>query len=161
MLRRLLLLLALLAPSTALAVSGADVPPAASSGADGCISYAMCVAESTTGPCDTVHDGTGAVIVLRNTARTGNFGQGSAITFYAARSTSTTFTCDIYTNDEGYSAAVAAGDGSVITGARLTQAARVTSISGAPLDAIWINCSANSGGTVAVTINALVCAAMR
>lgn len=157
--KKLLALLILLLPMRALALGGTDAAPAINyaSQADGCISYKMCVAQSGLTACDTVGDGTGNPIVLRLGSQTA---LASAITFFAARSTATTYTCAVNANDEGYNAASAAGDGSQITGAALSNTTRLTSISGAPLDAIWISCSGSiSGGTV--TINALVCPATR
>lgn len=151
MLKRLLIgiaLAAFAAGPAAAALATPDSAPTASYRSEGCAVYPMCVAQASTGPCDTVGDESGKPIVLRMT--TG--GIGTKITFYAARSTATGYTCDLTSNDEGYTNS--SGDGSVITDAQITNSNRMITLYG-PFDALWWSCSAISGGTV--TINALVC----
>ena len=127
----------------AMPAAGGDVPATNRPLANGCKSWTLCDAEADAAlPCK--DSGATGVLVAR---LAGNYVQ----TLYATQSTATTFSCHLYSSDNGYSATLR----QQITSVPLTQAQFVRTIEG-PLDYEWIECSAiNADGVVTVT--ALAC----
>jgi len=110
---------------------------------NGCVQYTLCSAEAdTTAACDANGDN----IVAR---LAGNYVQ----TLYATQSTSSAFTCHLYSSDNGYSATLR----QQITSAALSESQYVITIEG-PLDYQWIECSAiDTTASTSVTITSLAC----
>jgi len=112
--------------------------------ANGCVEWTLCSAEAdTTAACDASGDNIVAKLA-------GNYVQ----TLYATQSTATTFTCHLYSSDNGYSATLR----QQITSAALTASQYVITIEG-PMDDEWIECTTITGGTV--TITSLACPTAR
>ena len=123
-------------------VAWADVPVSPTAVRNGCVQYTLCAAEANGAlPCK--DSGATGVLVAR---LAGNYVQ----TLYATQSTATTFTCHLYSSDNGYSATLR----QQITSAALTKTQQVITIEG-PLDYEWIECSAIADN--AVTITSLAC----
>jgi len=125
----------------------ADVGPAVQLLANGAMQATLCAAEADVGACKNVA-GTHTIVV--------DTGGRSLITFYSTQSTATTYTCDAYTNDTGYSATARASLTSAGAGTQLTPTTMSVSVSGA-LRFVWVECStAISGGGALVTITAVI-----
>ena len=118
--------------------AGGDVPATNRPLANGCKSWTLCDAEANAAlPCK--DSGATGVIVAR---LAGNYVQ----TLYATQSTATTFSCHLYSSDNGYSATLR----QQITTAALTKTQQVITIEG-PLDYEWIECSAIADNQVTIT----------
>jgi len=135
---RLLPILLLFLPTLALA---ADVKPGKTRVNNRCTSYAMCAAQSGTGECVS-----GSDEIVHHVGFMANY------TFYSTRSTSTTYSCDIYTNSEGFNGR--AGEDQVNT-ASITDAVPVYTMR-VLLRHFWIACDVNSSDDV-VNIDVLIC----
>jgi hypothetical protein len=140
---RALAAFAFLAPAAAWA---ADTAAPWRSLSNGCGVYTLCNAQSATGVC-----GNGSANYVADVS--GRY----AMTVYATSSTATTFTCDLYTSDNGYQATTRTALTSSGASTQLSYAASRFSVSIAgTLASLWAECTtAITGGTV--TINAYVC----
>ena len=120
----------------------ADVPVTGTAVRNGCSQFVLCDAEANGAlPCK--DSGATGVMVAR---LAGNYVQ----TLYATQSTATTFSCHLFSSDNGYSATLR----QQITTAALTKTQQVITIEG-PLDYEWIECSAIADNQV--TITSLAC----
>lgn len=70
------------------------------------------------------------------------------VTFYSNQSTATTYTCDVYTSDNGYDADSGVGQDRSSTSLTETQEAIVLS---GPLAYAWIECAAIADNQVTIT----------
>ena len=103
--------------------------------------WIMCAAEEDTGVCIK----SGDEIVQ-------DVGEFSVLTFDSTRTTSSTYSCDVYGNDEGHDAATAAGDGEQLNSTSITQADRIINVPGGPRY-MWIECTAiNGDGVLTITM---------
>jgi len=128
----------------------ADAQPASENRNNGCMKYTLCDAQPTgsTGVCTSRDTGDEVVAAV---------GARYTITFYTTQSTSATYVCDVYTNDQGYDAysgAVAHGVGQQINSASMTESNRTYSTAG-EFEYIWGSCGTIS--SLQVTMTALVC----
>jgi hypothetical protein len=134
-----LLALGMLLAGSALA---ADVPVSPKAVRSGCSQYTLCDAEADAAlPCK--NSGATGVMVAR---LAGNYTQ----TLYATQATATTFSCHLFSSDNGYSATLR----QQITAVALSETQYVITIEG-PLDYEWIECSAIADNQV--TITSLAC----
>ena len=135
---RLLPLILLLLPSLALA---ADVKPARTRVNNRCTSYAMCAAQSGTGECVS-----GSDEIVHQVGRFAHY------TFYSTKSSSTNYSCDIYTSNEGFNAATATDQ---VNTTSITDEAPVYTMA-VLLRHFWIACPTNDDNVV--NIDVVICA---
>jgi hypothetical protein len=121
----------------------ADTEPTKTKINNTCYDYNMCVAETTTSACTNQH---GDEIVL-------DVGRYANYTFYSTQTTSTDYSCDIYTAELGFDAAVATDQ---VNTTSITDEAPVLLLAGL-LGKIWLICPTNADNSV--VINARVCTA--
>jgi len=125
----------------------ADVGPAATQLSNGAIQATLCAAEADVGACK---DAAGNHVIVADA------GGRTMLTLYATQSSATTFTCDAYGNDTGYSATARTALTSSGAGTQLTPTTMMVSISAA-FRFVWVECStAISGGGALVTITATI-----
>lgn len=123
-------------------VSNSDVAPDANTLSHGRVQYTMCNAQpnGSEGVCTKGGDEIVADVRTR-----------SVLTFDATMSTSSTYTCDIYTNSVGFDASTSAQRQQANT-TSLTATTQVITLSGV-LNRVWVNCSViNADGAVTVLL---------
>ena len=135
-----LLPLLLLFPTLALA---GDIAPARTRVNNRCTSYAMCVAEAGTGECQDASNSDEIVLQV---------GRFAHYTFYSTKSNATDYTCNIFTSNEGFTAATATDQ---VNTASITDEAPVYTMA-VLLRHFWINCSAIADNSV--TLDVTICA---
>jgi hypothetical protein len=137
---RLLLPLLLLLPSLTFA---ADVKPSATTLNNKCKSWAMCVAQGSTGVCV---DASNDVIVH-------TVGRVATYTFYSTTSTASDYICNIMTNKTGYTSSV---DNSTATDqvntASITDEAPVYTMH-VQLHKLWITCPTLANNVVNINVD--------
>lgn len=142
-------LVLILALSFISAPARADTEPTRFGTTDGnCNKYIMCAAQTATGICDTVGDGTGDEIVLVP------YGKWSRFTFYSNESAAA-HTCLVESNNTGWDAD---NDAIVISTTALTATNDLITVFNGDFGALWINCSAI---TTSVTITVNACSSSR
>lgn len=122
----------------------ADVTPELLRSRGSCSEYVMCVASVATGPCTDPTQASDEIVMDMQ----GN----TSITFYSTQSTAATYSCEVWSNDEGHDAASPTGDAHRVESTPLTETARVLTLAGG-FSFIWIECSALSGPAIRITAN--------
>ena len=118
----------------------ADVAPETAEyyGSEGAL-YTMCDAQTTV-PAVCTRDGDQIVL---------NAAGFSSLTFYAMQTTSTTFSCDIYSRDQSHDTSVEA-NGFKINVTSLSETQEVITLSG-PFSRVWVKCTSIPDGQVTIT----------
>lgn len=137
------LLVFLLLPSLALS---ADIKPARTKVNNLCSSFRLCDAEIGTGVCQ---DPTNTDEIVFFSGRTSDY------TLYSTLSTSSNYTCNIFTSSDG---TPSSGTNDQVNTASITDEVPVYTMN-VLLQYLWINCSAIDvgGGLDSITIDAVVC----
>ena len=128
-----LVLLILLLPSLAFA---ADAKPGKTRINNVCTSYAMCYQQTNTGECTT---GTDEIVH--------HVGFRAEYAVYSTKSTATDYSCDIFTNNEGYAGGVPTSD--QVNTTSITDEEPVYLML-ALLRYIWVTCNPITGGYVTI-----------